>query len=89
LNDGKIGEMKGFANEKPSKDLHKYILKLLEDPRVEHIVGGGYRPENNFSLKHLSAAQRKRLLNLKPDLDREGEAQDDDHDEDDFQDEDE
>lgn len=85
LNDGCIGEMKGFANERPSKELHQYIIKLLEDPRIECLVGGGYRPENNFSLKHLSPSQRKRLLNLKPHLDQEGKRNNED--EDDFEDE--
>lgn len=78
LNDGCLGEMKGFANERPTKELHQYIIKLLEDPRIDCLVGGGYKPQNNFSLKHLSPAQRKRLLNLKPHLDQEGSAVDDD-----------
>jgi len=65
INDGVLGEMKGFANEHPKKNLHKYILALLEDDRVDGIRGGGYAAAKNFKLKDLTPAQRKALLKKK------------------------
>lgn len=72
LNKGILGEMKGFLNAKPGKDLHPYIIKLLEDPRIKGIKGGGHNPRNNFSLGDLPPKVRKKLLTKKPKLDQEG-----------------
>lgn len=65
---GYLGEMKGFANTKPSVDMHPYILKLLEDKRIKGIKGGGYMPGANFSLADLSVAQLTELKRLRPDM---------------------
>ena len=73
LNDGKLGEMKGWGNSKPSAELHPYIVGLLKDPRIEHVVGGGYAPARNFSLKDLPRQQLQQLLRDKPYLDHEQE----------------
>lgn len=68
LNDGMLGEMKGRANNKPSKKYHPAIVELLKHPGVHSIRGGGYAPENNFSLKDLDDAERKQIEDLKPDV---------------------
>lgn len=66
--DGKLGEMKGRANEKPAERYHPAIIELLKLPIIKGIRGGGYLPENNFSLDHLSEEQRTALLEEKPEL---------------------
>jgi hypothetical protein len=66
--DGYIGEMKGRNNEKPIEKYHGMIIALLKDDRVEGIKGGGYMPENNFSLDDLTAEEQKELKALKPGL---------------------
>jgi len=63
-----VGEMKGLANEKPAAKLHKYIVSLLESEHVKLINGGGYLPENNFSLEDLPEAEREALISKKPSL---------------------
>jgi hypothetical protein len=77
---GALGEMKGRANEKPKAVYHPYILKLLfhkvntstktdeTEYMVKHVVGGGYKPENNFQISDLSPALKKQLYDVRPDL---------------------
>lgn len=66
--DGSLGEMKGRKNSTPARKYHPYILKLLELPIVKSIKGGGYKPQNNFSLEHLSAKHSDALQQVRPDL---------------------
>jgi hypothetical protein len=66
--DGLLGEMKGYDNKKPADEYHDYIIKLLKDDRVQGIKGGGYRPEENFSLDDLSFSEKQELVALKPEL---------------------
>lgn len=54
LRNGYLGEMKGRANQKPKKEYHPYIVELLKLPIIKGISGGGYEPENNFSVSDLS-----------------------------------
>ena len=68
LNNGTLGEMKGFANEKPGKKLHPYIVKLLENDMVDFIKGGGYAPQNNFAIEDLDAGYLKELEEKKPSI---------------------
>ena len=68
LNDGKLGEMKGRNNNKPSEKYHPAILELLKLPIIHQVVGGGYKPENNFSLDDLNDEIKEKLLNFKPNL---------------------
>jgi hypothetical protein len=68
-----LGEMKGRANEKPKPVYHPYILKLLmhkgdSNYMIKRVVGGGYKPENNFQLSDLSPALKKQLYDARPDL---------------------
>lgn len=66
--DGLLGEMKGRANEKPKERYHDMIVALLRDPRITGIDGGGYAPENNFSLRDLDDDERIQLQKEKPEL---------------------
>ena len=50
---GHFGEMKGRANGKPSAVYHERITSLLSQPDFRGIEGGGYLPENNFSITDL------------------------------------
>ena len=50
---GHFGEMKGRANGKPSAVYHNRITSLLSQPNFRGIEGGGYLPENNFSITDL------------------------------------
>ena len=68
LNDGTLGEMKGYANSKPDKRYHPYVEWLLRKPEVREVRGGGYLPENNFSFADMDITRQTRLLQAKPDL---------------------
>lgn len=68
LNDGKLGEMKGRNNSKPSKKYHPAIVELLKHDWIKQVVGGGYKPENNFMLSDLEDDIKDQLVELKPDL---------------------
>ncbi len=65
---GMLTEMKGRGNEKPVARYHSMIIALLENDLVEGIVGGGYMPENNFSLNDLAPEVRESLIEKKPEL---------------------
>jgi len=69
LNEGRLGEMKGFANEKPDKKLHPYIKELLLQDDIEGIKGGGYEAKKNFALSDLTDEDRADLYEKKPELD--------------------
>lgn len=66
--DGRLGEMKGRANQKPSKKYHPQIVALLRHPRVTGIQGGGFEPQRNFSLGDLDDDVRHALVSEKPEL---------------------
>jgi len=68
LNHGILGEMKGFANSKPNKKYHKYIVPLLESKAVKFVDGGGNAEDDNFSLADLDDGVRQKLLTKKPEL---------------------
>lgn len=69
LQDGDtLGEMKGRNNEKPAAKYHKMIMALLLSDYVQDIKGGGYLPENNFSLDDLSDAEQAEIKEKKPSL---------------------
>ena len=59
-----IGEMKGYGNKKPSKKYHEVIKTLILDDRIKGIAGGGYLPEENFSVWDLDDAPE--LVKKKP-----------------------
>jgi len=61
-----IGEMKGYGNKKPSKKYHEVIKTLILDDRIKGISGGGYLPEENFSVWDLDDAAE--LVKKKPSL---------------------
>lgn len=69
LNDqGILTEMKGKGNEKPVAKYFPMIVQLLRSTIVKGIVGGGYLPENNFSIDDLDDATREELIKEKPEL---------------------
>ena len=66
---GQLGEMKGRGNNKPNEKYHPYILRLLAQKNlVKGIEGGGYLPENNFSLNDLNDEQFEAFFDARPDL---------------------
>jgi len=69
LNDGYLGEMKGYANSKPKQKFHPYIARLLEDRRVDGLRGGGFMPTSNFSFSNLSVPLRTQVLAKNKNLD--------------------
>lgn len=66
--DGALHQMKGRYNNKPSRKYHKAIVKLLIDPMVTEIIGGGYEDENNFKLSDLSPEYFNIIKEKKPEL---------------------
>jgi hypothetical protein len=66
--DGKLGEMKGRGNDKPAAKYHPYIVELLRHHMIRGIKGGGYMPENNFSMSDLDPQTREQLIAHKPEL---------------------
>ena len=65
---GRLGEMKGRANEKPQDRYHPYIIGLLKTSRIKGIKGGGYAPQNNFSLDDLTEEEKNSLGEINPNL---------------------
>lgn len=65
---GYLGEMKGRSNNKPDKKYHPYIIDLLKRDFVKGIKGGGYLPENNFSMFDLEEEKRLALVDQNPRL---------------------
>lgn len=66
---GLLGEMKGRGNKKPVERYHPYIVELLKNKKlINGIKGGGYLPQNNFSLDDLDDDVKEQLLNLNPNL---------------------
>lgn len=75
LNDkGELTESKGKGNNKPAAKYHPYIIDLLLYKKpdgsylIKKIVGGGFKPENNFTLNDLSTKDRESLYSKRPDL---------------------
>jgi len=65
---GMLGEMKGFNNQHPDQKYHNVIIELLKLPLIKGIVGGGYKPENNFKLSDLPEETFKQMMESKPGL---------------------
>jgi hypothetical protein len=60
--------MKGRGNDKPAAKYHPYIVELLRHHMIRGIKGGGYMPENNFSMSDLDPQTREQLIAHKPEL---------------------
>ncbi len=69
IRNGYLGEMKGFANQKPAPIYHEYVKELLQSEGVRGIRGGGYLPQNNFQFLDLEPASRIEVLEKKPSFD--------------------
>jgi len=66
---GYLGEMKGRSNDKPAEKYHPYIIALLKNEKlIKGIKGGGYMPQNNFSLDDLDERDREELIQINPNL---------------------
>jgi hypothetical protein len=63
---GYIGEMKGRNNAKPIEKYHAYIVELLKLPMIKGVIGGGYKPQNNFHLSDLSEELYQDLVGVRP-----------------------
>lgn len=73
VNNGKLGESKGYGNNKPEAKYHPQIVAFLlgtEDgePIVDYIKGGGYLPQSNFHFTDLSKADQEKVTAAKPHL---------------------
>lgn len=76
-NTNAFGEMKGRHNKKPS-EFHKEIVALLSKPtydlsngneyKLQYLQGGGYAPDQNFSLNDLLEPLFKQLCKANGDL---------------------
>lgn len=66
VNGGFLGEMKGFANQKPEARYHSHIEKLLMQENILGIKGGGFLPKSNFSFLDLVESAQIRILKAKP-----------------------
>jgi hypothetical protein len=63
-----LGEMKGRGNKKPASRYHNDIVLLLKSDYVDGIKGGGYLPQENFSLDDLDPDVKDELIEEKPSL---------------------
>ena len=68
LNEGYLGEMKGFANQKPASRFHPHIEELLGHDMVKGIRGGGFLPISNFSFMDFETSAQTRILEKRPDF---------------------
>ena len=68
LNDGALGEMKGYANAKPDSRYHSYVEGLLYQSEIQQVRGGGYLPENNFSFADMAPVRQRRTMEANPAL---------------------
>jgi hypothetical protein len=66
---GELGEMKGRNNDKPQNRYHPYIISLLKrTDLINGIKGGGWMPQNNFSLNDLTKQEKQQLIKINPNL---------------------
>lgn len=66
---GFLGEMKGRGNKKPTEKYHPYIVALLKKTKlIKGIKGGGYLPQENFSLDDLDEDARAEVMSVNPNL---------------------
>lgn len=70
---GKLLQLKGPKNSKPSQELHQFILPLLyfKDGYGEYLINGfgyEYKKENDFQIGDLNENQIKTLYEQRPEL---------------------
>lgn len=63
--DGKVTQLKGKKNQKPSSKYHEHIIKLIEKG-VFQKFRSEYEPESDFELDDLTDNQLKQLYSNKP-----------------------
>jgi hypothetical protein len=67
-NNGWLGEMKGYKNNRPSSKFHDAIIELLKYPKIKGLTGGGYAPDGDFHFDDLTNDQQNHVLAHKPDF---------------------
>ena len=65
---GVINQLRGSANSKPSASMHKYIVPLLEQEWVAHLIRPNHRPDDIFWPSDLSPENRAYLEAKNPKL---------------------
>lgn len=65
---GVINQLREKANNKPRPKYHQYIVPLLEQEWVAHLVRPSHRPNDIFWLTDLSAGNFARLKEVNPNL---------------------
>ncbi len=67
---GQLGERKGFNNQKPSANLHRYIFELLRHDKRIRGMGGkvGWGAHHDFQISDLPRAWQKQLKKERPEL---------------------
>lgn len=65
---GVINQLREKANNKPRAKYHQYIVPLLEQEWVAHLVRPSHRPDDIFWLTDLSAGNLARLKEVNPKL---------------------
>jgi hypothetical protein len=65
-NQGIIVQLRGFRNSKPSEDLHPYILPLLQQSWIVHLVEPNFSSRTTFDLEDLNEITREELKKKKP-----------------------
>lgn len=68
INNGYLTERKANGNKKPGKELHPYIVGLLNNPLVKGIGEGKYLTEMDFNLTDLDHDRLVDLAKARPDL---------------------
>jgi len=71
INNGILGESKGYGNSKPTAQYHPMIAALLMGKDkgrniVNFIAGGGHEAENNFKFTDLSPELQQMVLKVRP-----------------------
>lgn len=64
--DQNLTESKGYANNPPDAKYYPKIVALLKTDLVKGIIGGGYKPTNNFHLSDLNVSTASELVREKP-----------------------
>jgi hypothetical protein len=67
-NNGWLGEMKGYKNNRPSSKFHDAIIELLKHPKIKGLTGGAYAPDGDFHFDDLTNDQQNHVLAHKPDF---------------------
>jgi len=65
-NKGIIVQLRGYGNSKPLPEMHPYIIPLLKQKWIVHLIKPDYQSTNTFMLKDLEPKVYKTLRKRKP-----------------------